>query len=89
MLDDRTELKVSLARQNAVAVSRQLARGAAQVADLHPRQVLRGQMRQVLGLARPGEEMEDIEADARHRRAVTCSIKAIAVSRQAQNGDVF
>ena len=64
MLDDRTELKVSLARQNTIAVSGQLTRCADQVADLDPREVLRGQLRQVLGLARTGEEMEHIEADA-------------------------
>ena len=45
VLDDRPELEVSLAGQDPVAVAGQLARGAAQVADLHPGQVLRGQVR--------------------------------------------
>ena len=88
MVEDRPELEVALARQDPVAVAGQLARGAAQVADLHPGQVLRGEVREVLELARAGVVVEHVEADAGIAGA-DCAIRASAVSRLAQNGDDF
>src|SRR5271166_2132894 len=63
MLDDRPELEVALARQNAVAVARQLARSAAQITELHPRQIARIELRQILGLARTCVIVEDVQAN--------------------------
>ena len=48
VVDDRPELEVALAGQDPVGVAGQLARGAAQVADLHP-----GQVRAVTGTPGP------------------------------------
>ena len=64
VVDDRPELEISLSGQDPVGVAGQLARGAAHVADLHPRQVVRRQIGEVLELARTGIVMEHVEADA-------------------------
>ena len=64
VFDDRAELEVSLSRQDPVGVTGELARGAADVAYLHPRQVVRRQVGQVLELTWTGVVMEHVEADA-------------------------
>ena len=64
VLDDRPELEVSLAGEDPVAVAGQLARGAAHVTQLNPRQIARREIGEVFELARSGVVMEHIKADA-------------------------
>ena len=64
MVEDRPELKIPLARQDSVAVASQLARRAAQVANLNPGQVMRRQVSQILEFARARVVMEGVETDS-------------------------
>ena len=64
VVEDRPDLEIPLAGEDAVAVAGQLARGPAQVADLHPGEVFGRQIREVLELARAGVVVEQVEADA-------------------------
>ena len=60
---------VAVAGQDAVGVAGQFARRIGQVAELHVKQVVGGQVAEVFGLARADVEVERVEADAQVRAA--------------------
>src|SRR5207249_9358696 len=64
---ERRKLRIAVARQNAVAVRRQLARHAGDIAEMHVGEQLPREMLQVLEFAGAGVVIEDVKIDANVR----------------------